>query len=240
LENYLSLILKGELHVQEPWRVWQKSFSFRSDRIVLKTTEAHHLEALLHNAGCRIVRYFRHPVAQSLSCLRNKWEDKLLYFHKAAGFGEGFLTEEQNRMFSSVLADGTALERYLLGWCLENTPLFSNPRADSVTVYYEDLVLNGPRVLKAVAAHCELNDLAAMKTMLGKASISVKDLSDDAAGTAIRKGDQQALVSRWRTQVTDKELDGLQEILDQFPGCPYRAADPLPTHLKMSHTGYAQ
>ncbi len=72
--------------------------------------------------------YLRHPVPQSLSCARNNWGDKLHFFARHRSFVEKLLTDDQRNMFDELADGGPELDRYVLGWCLENKPLFAAAR----------------------------------------------------------------------------------------------------------------
>lgn len=98
---YIDAIVQGRIHVQEPNNPFDPEFKFRSDRIILKTTAAHFIEDVLAEAGCQLVRYLRHPVAQSISCSRNGWGDKLGYFAGSHAFRTGYLPRIRRRCSSA-------------------------------------------------------------------------------------------------------------------------------------------
>lgn len=232
LRVYTEDMRAGRLHVQEPWRFWRRDFHFHSDRLVLKTTSAHYLLPVLAELDFKIVLYFRHPVPQSLSCARNNWGDKLAYFARHRPFVETLLNVEQRDLLDRLSQDGPELDRYVLGWCLENMPLFAAHAAGVPTVFYEDLVMMPDAVLDALSQTCAITPTPAMRKMVSEASTSVRGLSDKVTAAAIRSGDKQVLVGRWRERIDPDIFVRVQAILDLFPGCVYQADDVLPLRVK--------
>lgn len=228
IHRYLEAIFGGSLHVQEPWRFWLRDFHFRSNRIVMKLTEEHYLVPIFRKLGCRIVRYFRHPIPQALSCLRNQWGDKVDHFAKSGAFLEEVLTAEQRSFFQSTSRSGTPLQRYVLGWACENLPLFQSNATDELTVFYERIVLEPDTVLLALVQFCELADTGRMRQVLTRASASVRGLSESSTEEAIRRGDTSEVVARWQRLLSVEDIAAVQRVLDRFPGCPYRASEPMP------------
>jgi hypothetical protein len=82
-------------------------------------------------------------------------------------------------------------------------------------------VLHPDETLDRLVALCNLEKSPAMRAMFGNASVSVKGLSDPEGAAAIKAGDAQALIGRWRSKIDETTLSRLQAILDHFPGCPY-------------------
>ena len=223
LKDYIKKITSGSIHVQEPWRLWSSDFHFRTSRCVLKTTDAHYLEALFEEMGFLIVRYFRHPVPQAISCRRNGWDDKLAHFRARSGFVDAELSEPQREIFERIRHGGQALERFVLGWCCENLPLFRPVSSGGITVFYEDLVQRPEATISMVAEHCSLTVTRKMEKMAGRPSVSVKTLSATSTCDAIKSGNTMSVISRWTHQLTPPEIDSIQRILDCFPGCPYKS-----------------
>ncbi len=232
LRLYTQQIRAGRLHVQEPWRFWRRDFHFVSNRVVLKTTYAHYLEPMFLDLGMQVVRYLRHPVAQSLSCRRNSWGDLLDYFAAHHAFRTRVLTADQNMLFENIHACGSSLERYVLGWCRENLPLFAPAGAETITVFYEDIVAHPELAVDHLSEFCSLDARQAMLRMTGQSSLSVKGLSETATAKAIAAGDRTHLLSRWREKLAPEDLAKAQAVLDIFPGCPYRADQIMPLKAK--------
>ncbi|MCG8442388.1 MAG: sulfotransferase [Caulobacterales bacterium] len=232
IREYVEKISDGRIHIREPWRFWRKDFHFRSDRIVLKTTNAHYLERILESLEFRMVRYFRHPIAQALSCINNRWTHQLQSFAQSKPLVDTVLSDDQRNLLQNIAQNGGKLERHVLCWCLENLPLFSISQTNTLTVFYENLVVEPKEVVRKISEHCELSAVRLMLSMVDEPSRSTRGLSEKSTVQAISSGDTSALVSRWRKQVSDDELMRVQHILDQFPGCPYSASDPMPTHSK--------
>lgn len=219
----LARMRRGEIHLRGPWRVWSPDFHFRSDRLVLKTTDASYLTGLFDAAGLITILYFRHPVPQALSCQRNGWDDKLALFAAHRPFWETVLDGSQRALLGRMARQEPGLERYVLGWCLENLPLFAALEHGRPALFYEEVVTDPEGTLRRLSALCDIPATARMRRAFRTASSSVRGLSDGAGAAAIRRGDTGALVGRWRAAVDARTLTRIQEILDHFPGCPYRA-----------------
>ncbi|SDF50315.1 Sulfotransferase family protein [Salipiger thiooxidans] len=228
LQTYVRKMRQGEIHVREPWRFWKGDFHFRSDRLVLKTTDASYLKPLLDEAGFLTILYFRHPVPQSISCARNGWGHKLDQFASHRPLCERLLAPELRDLLDRILAEGTQIEQYVLGWCLENMPLFAAFQGGTPTIFYEDMVLDPDGTIARLVELCDIAPTPKMRAMFGNASNSVRGLSDREGADAIRSGDVQALIGRWRGKVEEADIARAQAILDHFPGCPYRASDIRP------------
>lgn len=227
--RYIEAMREGRLHVREPWRFWRKDFHFRTDRLVLKTTQATFLLDLLREAGLTILLYFRHPVPHALSCQRNQMPDKVDIFAETRSVADNYLDDRQRTLlFKMVKQEPYSLERYVLGWCIENQPLFAALAEGMPAVFYEDLVLRPEECLTHISKVCGLEESDDMREMLRQPSISVKGLSEKSTSRAIRSGDTAALVGRWVDQIDTATSGRLQEILGCFPACPYLIKSPTP------------
>ena len=123
LRSYVADILAGRIHVNEPWRFWRRDFSFRSNRIVLKLTNAHGIaEWLNEQFTLRTIVLTRHPIPQSLSVIRNSWGLQLRAFLFNEEYCETYLQKNQIDFAHDILRNGSQLHKYVLDWCLENLP----------------------------------------------------------------------------------------------------------------------
>ncbi|GLQ34010.1 hypothetical protein GCM10007939_02930 [Amylibacter marinus] len=227
LDQYIKDIIEG-FHVNEPWKLWSKEFKFRSDRLVFKTTAAQFLLDLLVQNQFQVILYFRHPIAQALSCMRNDWGDKLQYFQSSDRFKQEFLTREQGLLLQEICRSGSDLQKYVLSWCCENLPLWDEQHANTPSIFYEDLVAERAKIVKLLAVECQLAQVDEMYIAAGQASASVKSLSAKGTRSLISQGNAEKLIYGWQQSVTGEASVQVQNILDHFPGCPYRAGDALP------------
>lgn len=229
IRRFLTLLLSGDIHIREQWRFWQEDFHFRSNRIVLKTTNAHFLEHYLVEANCHIVRFFRHPVSQSLSCLRNDWEDNLTGFAPCKPFRDRYLNTELCALLDHVDAEGDRFQRHILAWCCENLPLMRAATARTLVLHYEHLVTDPDTLVQQLAEHCDLPDTARMREMIAEPSASTRrNLSEATTVEAVKTGQTDMLVGRWNKSISDTQLAQAREILGAFPECPYSADETMP------------
>ncbi|MBL1422416.1 MAG: hypothetical protein COC24_018070 [Alphaproteobacteria bacterium] len=231
IHAYLESILAGEIHIQEPWRFWRRDFHFRTNRLVLKTTNAHYLGSMfVEDFSLHTIRYFRPPIPQALSCIGRGWEDQLVYFADSNHLQNELFSHSQKKKFDQIIADGTTLERHVLGWCCENLPLLGKAAGGVMTISYENLVLHPGETASQIAEYCNLSDVPAMVSMVGEASFSSQEEKNDTSvNWAIKAGKQDFLLSRWQQKVTTGEIAQCQSILDAFEVTYYSADDPLGT-----------
>ncbi|WP_081583648.1 sulfotransferase [Celeribacter baekdonensis] len=228
LEAYVRAIQSGDLHIQEPWRFWRDDYWFKTDRLVLKTTDAHYLLPHLQRWGLQTILYFRHPIPQALSCMRNGWGDRLSQFSQHHAIRTKILSDAQNAMLDQTVAQGSKLQRYVLGWCLENLPLFHALSGAVPCIFYEDLVIDPKATIQELATLCDIPVTPKMIAMLQQSSHSVKRLSDKSGRDAIKSGDSSALVGRWQNTISNRDKDAVEEILRAFQNCPYSAFEIMP------------
>lgn len=229
LREYIEAMKSGAIHVNEPWRFWKRDFNFRTNRLVLKTTDASFLLELLAEAGLFVLLYFRHPVPQSISCQRNGWGDKIESFVETRSITKNYLDDSQAALLAEVSkTEPKSLERYVLSWCIENQPLFYALESGAPAVFYEDLVLDPEASLASISSLLGLSDLKAMRKALGRPSFSVRGLSDKSVVSAIKSKNLGSLVSGWQEKIDESMYSRLQHIIDHFPNCPYHLRSPAP------------
>lgn len=230
LTRYVELLLSGRAAVNAPWWFWRRNYPFRSDRLVVKITEAKCLiDWFDATFDVQIVLLARHPIPRALSCIHNKWESNAAAFLANQWFCDEYLGPEHVRYCQDIVDNGTELQKQVLSWALENlVPLRLFPdRPHWVFVSYEACVLRPDDTLLALSEQLDLSDAGAMRERLRTPSRS-SHMSQAATRDQITHGDSSAILGRWRNEVPEDEERELLDILGTL-GIPlYRPGVDLP------------
>ena len=224
VEDVVSRLLSGELTFNAPTIFWRPGFHLRTDRIVLKIVAA---KALIDWFDRRfdldIVYLTRHPIAQSLSCIRNGWTLTTSAYLQNPWFVEHHLGEQLG-MCHDVAANGSPLEQFTLNWALENlVPLRLLPERPSwLHVSYEECVLEPDATLERTAAALQLDDVRAMRRIMRKPSWS-SGISTPETRRRIEAGDLGFMIGGWKRSVSDDDERSALEILERLGIDLYRA-----------------
>tara|TARA_B100000315_G_scaffold259477_1_gene315699 strand:- start:109 stop:1152 length:1044 start_codon:yes stop_codon:yes gene_type:complete len=179
--------------------------------------------------GCRILYLVRHPISNALSKLNNRWYEAaykgyqnegwralIEVFLESRQFCESYLNSDLIKQSWRILKEGNDLERYILSWCLDNiVPIQYFRKRHWLLVSYEDLVWNSELTLQTITEHFGLGYLKKMKQNLNLPSKS-SDMCDRETIEMIRRGDKKFLVSRWRKEISEKDIDRCFSILKYF------------------------
>ncbi len=217
--DYVNLIRDGRLHVGEPWRVWASNFHFRSDRLIFKETNGACLAPLMHESyGDHTLILFRHPIPQSLSCLRNGWELNYRPFLGSKWYVERYLGGGLEGFCWDILRSERALDKYVLVWCLENRPLhgYLTEYPQWGFVSYERFVEDTAAVIGAWSRSYDLPQLDAMLRAAKQPSVSTRKLSTAATKSAIRNADKANVLFAWRSRIAAEDERRLMAIVERF------------------------
>lgn len=226
--NYINLIRDGKLHVGEPWRLWASNFHFRSNRLVFKETNGACIAPVVyHHYGDDIIVLLRHPIPQSMSCLRNGWELNYRPFLGSKWYVETYLGHGLESFCYDVIRSDNRLDKFVLVWCLENRPLFANlsefPSWGFVT--YERFVQDASDIIRTWAGAYDLPQLDAMLRAAKQPSASTRKLSTSAAKAAIRQSKIEDVLFSWRTRIAAEDERRLMAIVERFQIDEYKAFD---------------
>ncbi|MBL8667200.1 MAG: hypothetical protein JNM48_07045 [Rhodospirillales bacterium] len=217
--DYVNLIRDGRLHVGEPWRVWASNFHFRSDRLIFKETNGACLAPLMHETyGDHTLVLFRHPIPQSISCLRNGWELNYRPFLGSKWYVETYLGDALEGFCWDILRSDRTLDKYVLVWCLENRPLhgYLSEYPQWGFVSYERFVEDTAAVIDAWSRSYDLPQLDAMLQAARQPSVSTRKLSTAAAKSAIRNADKANVLFAWRSRIAAEDERRLMAIVERF------------------------
>jgi hypothetical protein len=229
--RYTDDLMAGRIRVNAPVAFWRKGFRFRTDRLLLKITGGKPMMDWFDtNYPVDVVYLVRHPVPQSLSCIRNGWPTTTKIYLRNEWFVETVLADPALRDYAeSIDRTGSELERFVVNWVVEN--LYSlqvlPQRPQWVALSYEECVVDQARVFTEVCRRLELTDIDRMRAASTRESRS-SSLSSAETVSAIKSGDRQEQISGWRKRISPEDEKRVAEILDRFGVTLYSATDPLP------------
>lgn len=228
---YTDELFAGRMRVNAPHAPWQDGFSLRANRLALKIVSA---KAMMDwfdaNYRLQIVYLVRHPIPQSMSCLRLGWGTSTKAFLRNEWFVEEVIGDPAAAAFAWRTADhGTGLERLVLNWALENLyPLRVLPdRPHWLALSYEEILTDQERVLTDLRQRLALQDVDRMRRAARTASRS-SELSTDGTVSAIAEGDRPRLVGGWLGKVEPDQQRATATILDVFGITLYSPDSPMP------------
>lgn len=171
------------------------------------------------------IALLRHPGGQVTSTLRQNWGFPLeAYVQRPNDMALHFAPDEIASI-AEALERGDRWEIGVLDWVVQAVPLMKAEAHGVPLVTYEDVVRDPEAFVDDwLCGTCGLEDRAAMIATFGKPSGSSR-LSTDSVNNLISAGDRDAVVERWRKDVTDEQLRVGQDILDRFCIDLYRFVD---------------
>jgi hypothetical protein len=228
--RYVDQVMNGALPVNAPTRFWARNFDFRSNRLLLKITDANSMIDWFDKTyDVDVLFLTRHPIPQALSCIRNGWTCNAGSFLRNPRFVGHHLGDDLAAYAGDVLATGSDLEKFVLDWTLENlVPIrLLEDRPHWSYVSYEQCVLEPEATMRDVAGALELADFEAMSRRQRRASRS-SGFSTDATRARIAAGDRGSLVAWWRGHVGEAEERRVMALLERFGISLYRAGSLVP------------
>lgn len=232
LKAYTDELLAGRMRVNAPHRFWRRDFSFRTDRLLLKIIDAKPMMDWFDtHYDLDIVYLVRHPVPQSLSCIRNGWGTSTKAYLRNEWFVEEVIADPAAVDMARRLADqGTDLERMVLNWTVENLyPLkVLADRPHWLALSYEETVLDPEGAFAQVSDRLSLTDTDRMRRAAARASAS-SGLSQRETLAAIAARDEDQMVDRWREQISESDRADVSRILATFGVTLYSADSATPS-----------
>jgi hypothetical protein len=230
LRDLTERIVAGRVVINAPTRVWRRNVERRSDRLVLKITDAKPLIGwFAETVPCDVVYLTRHPIPQAISCLRNDWTLTAGAYLRDDRFVEANLSDRALALAHDVMRNASALQQFVLNWALENVaPMRLLPEhPDWLHVRYEDCVVDPAGMVDTVAARLRLTDLDRMHATVNRPSVS-SGMSTEQTRRLIEDGRAADLVTRWRQGLDDGVEAWCNRLLETFgidPGTVLPAGD---------------
>ncbi|MFK8025098.1 MAG: hypothetical protein AB8G26_14150, partial [Ilumatobacter sp.] len=187
-----------------------------SDRLVLKLTDCKPVIGWFDDSfDADIVYLTRHPIPQSLSCIRNNWTLTVDAHLSDPTFVDANLDDAGLAAAHDTMRSGTPLLQFCLNWALENiAPLRLLPeRPDWVHVRYEQTVTDPQAVFETLAERLRLVDVDRMNEVLARPSQSSRR-STESTRQEIAAGRGGAVVEGWRREVDESDVRECERLMD--------------------------
>jgi len=224
---FFHRLLNGRIKVYSQWNIFDPNYSFVVNRLVVKLLNAKPLMDWFDNHfDVEIVYLLRHPIPTALSIMRRGWgctaEAFLRDDHFRCLYLGGAETEECHR----ILEQGSALQKHVLEWGLENiAPLSVFKERAWLTLTYEELIARPPLVCQLLADRLGLPDAERMWRRVSRPS---KTMSSRSKADIIEKGPRY-LLRRWMDEIDPGVAREAMEMLEELCGISVYAADnPFP------------
>jgi hypothetical protein len=231
VSRYIHEVTSGRLHVNEPWNPWTSDFKFRTDRIVFKVTDHLHLcDWVEKNHNGEIVVLVRHPIAQAFSSIRAGWSPRNRPYLSSTEFVAGLFGREAVSYCQKIESNGSMLQRHVLTWCLENVSMIRaqhSPRRSFIP--YEEFVTKGDEAVDKLSITYNLPARDKMLAMLRRPSNASKVSFEKERLKFIRTGNMDALIGRWRNQISKPEERSAMAILEALGLDVYKFDNLYPT-----------
>jgi len=251
--NYLSLNSKEKRLMSDyfkknkpinhfgPVKVFAKDYNFKTNRRVIKIIRANNLiEWFLNETDFQIIYLIRHPIAQSISCMKRGH----VSFYKLKKYVNGESEYFQNNLFLSknlngeqkeflleINKSGSKLEKFVTEWCLDNLlplKMTYSKCHDLITITYEEMVLNPYKTIDLLYEKLNLEDKGRLTSKIKKPS-KTTDSSTKETKNNIKRWNPEFLISKWRKKITKREEADLFEILKMFSIDAYKEGSNMPT-----------
>jgi hypothetical protein len=218
LRSLTERIFAGQVVINAPVRVWRRDVERHSDRLVLKILDAKPLIGwFAETVPCDIVYLTRHPIPQSMSCIRNGWTLTAAAYLRDERFVAENLSDTALSRAHEVMRTGSQLQKFVLNWVLENVaPIRLLPdHPDWLHVRYEDCVTDPAGVVDRVADRLRLTDIERMYATLNRPSVS-SAMSTEETRRLIESGRAGDVLARWQHDLDDETEAWCNRLLESF------------------------
>jgi len=223
--TYIELLNRGAIPIGT---ARQPRFALTADRVMIKVLNTPFLADLFAGRhGMQSVFLTRHPAAQALSILRQKWGYSAEAYFAKPEFLTKYMTGQQIELGQRTLADGSDWEKAILNWWVENLYPLRHAKTMTHVLTYEELTLKPEQWIDALCKSLKLDDPAAMLGVANRPSNS-SNMSTGDTVKQIAGSDRTGLVTSWQKKVDAGMLAEAQSILDAFGVTEYRMDEPMP------------
>ena len=235
LTHFFSALLTGRRQRNAPWNWFHPHHRWVVKRLVVKEVNSHGLiDWFAANFDADIIFLVRHPIANALSLVQQRWEHLAAAFLQNEAFCAAHLTAAQKNKCLHVLAQGTPLQKYALEWGLANLyPLTVCRDRAWLTLTYEELLMRPQAIVNLLA---ERFNLPAPERMLQQLRQPSKN-TIGATKALIGQNQPHHLLARWTEQVTPTEANAVMDLLTGVLGITAYRADSLYPAAELCHFG---
>ena len=225
VDRYIELLQQGAIPIGT---ARQPLGLLTADRCCIKVLNTPFLaDVFAERHGMTSVFLTRHPAAQALSILRQKWGYSAEAYFDKPEFLATYMTGEQIELGQRLLAEGTDWEKAILNWWLENLYPLRHAKTFTHLLTYEELTLKPEAWIELLCESLRLGDPEAMLAVANKPSNS-SNMSTGDTVKQIAGADRMGLVSSWQKKVDTEMASTAQAILDAFGVDEYGMERVLP------------
>jgi len=234
LQAYFADLLSGRIKAFNHWRFWEPDFSWTVHRLAVKVLGANNLiDWFNRHFGAHLLYLVRHPIPVAQSAIKRNWGNDAVAYLANDDYWKRLGDEETRKFARETLDHGSDLERFVLEWCLENAvPLRLSADHHWLTLTYEETVARPDAVSKLLGERFDLPDAETMSEIIKAPSRTTLTGSRQ----VIQSEGPSALITRWRREIDERDVEAAQRILDAFGVTAYRASDPYPSS-ELCHFG---
>ena len=214
--------------------IFSSQFHFFTNRRVIKTIWATPLLEFFSNwREYDLIYLIRHPISQSLSCIKRGHLPQIKLYLEDAFFLEKHLDNKMITIMEEIDKKGTLLEKFVLEWCLDNIiplKMIKQNILKGIFVAYEELVVQNQRMIHWLAQTLKLTAEEKMIRQINVPS-KVSNTSLPEVRKSIKKGDIQKIIGSWQKKLENKERISLTKILETFEIDCYNVNKLLPNNF---------
>ena len=203
--------------VRGPYSLTSPQYHFVADRRVIKVVHATGIADWITAQPLPLLPVFlvRHPIATALSMARSNIQLRAPANLAHPGFRSRHLGSALTSFAWEVLDTGSAVEKFVLEWCLDNLvpyrEMLEHPeRWNSIT--YEELMLNPEASLRRLGSDLDLAVTSHMTELARIPSASTSIQRRESVATS----DILSLLERWRDRIDESLEEKAFQIVDRF------------------------
>ncbi|MCS4055903.1 sulfotransferase [Salinibacter ruber] len=229
LHKFFRDLINGNLRLRNQWDVTDSDFSYRANRLVVKTLNSLALiDWFDEKFNLEIVYHLRHPIPVSLSVMKRGWGNVASAYLENEQFCKRHLESEEIDFGWRVLREGSRLQKFVLEWCLRNyLPLSCHNQKSWLTLTYEELVSQPKEASELICHKLNLPNPSRMSKVVDVPTATTRRSSQktiDESGTA-------SLVDKWVRQVSPDERSEVAKVLEIYGVKVYNAHKARPQKM---------
>jgi len=239
--KYLKDISDGKTWNSYYWSDLATGYhNLKTNRTIFKAHKiTYYFDDIMNNFKDDSALYLvRHPFSHSFSRIRNNWDTYIQQYSQSGKIKEQIPSKAQIKI-SDISQNGTALEKFILSWCLENFVFFKKLQNNTLPknilpVTYENLIYNPENTLRQICLHTNIEYSNKMIKMLNIPSHGIVH-STDITKEQISSGNKNYLLSNWRKAISKEEEKKLFGILELFDFDFYSYQNNLPQKALLNY-----
>jgi len=230
--QHLKNSVNGKSTAGGPTRFWEEEYDFFTNRLAFKILRRKDLIWYFSkNLDGDFIFLIRHPIPTALSWLKNDYEDNIKYIINNSSY-MSFFTSKIQEYIRKIIKSGTKFEKMIIEWCLENKPVleeFDEKKCSYIT--YEEMVKYPERLIDFLMESYGVQEKNLLLEKLLSPSKSTK-YSDKKTSSYLEdkegKKDRNYLISKWEDEISSKQIEKADKILNLFKIDAYESKKLMP------------